>query len=140
LGATGNQSILSKFDGTGNVQWTHKLNLENVPYLSVSLFVADSGDITVSRSDGWIVSLRDTLPGDFTGNGVVDAADYVAWRRGLGTPYTQDHYYQWRAHFGEPAGGNAEATGSAAVPEPGALVLLIVGIAAVFNSRRVAVL
>ena len=27
------------------------------------------------------------LPGDYSGNGVVDAADYVVWRDGLGTKY-----------------------------------------------------
>ena len=41
------------------------------------------------------------IPGDFNGNGVVDAADYVAWRKGLGTLYTQNDYNVWRAHFGQ---------------------------------------
>ncbi len=41
------------------------------------------------------------LPGDFDGNGIVDMADYVVWRAGLGTTFTQDDYDVWRAHFGE---------------------------------------
>src|SRR6478752_202912 len=44
------------------------------------------------------------LPGDFNNNGVVDAADYVMWHKGLGTTYTQTDYDVWRAHFGQTAG------------------------------------
>ena len=40
------------------------------------------------------------LAGDYNQNGTVDAADYVVWRNGLGTTYTQDHYDIWRANFG----------------------------------------
>ena len=36
------------------------------------------------------------LPGDFDGNGIVDMADYVVWRAGLGTTFTQDDYDVWR--------------------------------------------
>ncbi len=61
------------------------------------------------------------LPGDFNANGVVDAADYVLWRKSDGT---QDGYNIWRTHFGETIaavgsfatpGSNAQAT---IVPEP----------------------
>jgi T5SS/PEP-CTERM-associated repeat protein len=77
------------------------------------------------------------LPGDFNVDGKVDAADYVVWRNGLGSTYTQDHYNAWRANFGRTAGSAAGATidlpssAHAAVPEPatwavtfGALCLL----------------
>ena len=40
-------------------------------------------------------------PGDHNGDGTVDAADYVAWRKNDGT---QTGYDVWRAHFGETAG------------------------------------
>jgi hypothetical protein len=42
-------------------------------------------------------------PGDFNRDGVVDAADYVKWREGLGTEFTQDDYNIWRANFGRTA-------------------------------------
>ena len=42
------------------------------------------------------------VPGDFNGNGVVDAADYVVWRNGLGTTYTQSDYNTWRSISGKP--------------------------------------
>ena len=37
-------------------------------------------------------SLIPMLPGDYNQNGVVDSADYVVWRNGLGTTYTQNDY------------------------------------------------
>jgi hypothetical protein len=78
------------------------------------------------------------LPGDYNSNGVVDAADYVVWRKGLGTTYTQNDYDVWRAHFGQtaPGGGSgAGAIANAAVPEP-ATVLLLMFAAANWFLRR----
>ncbi len=65
--------------------------------------------------------------GDFNLSGTVDSADYVVWRKGLGAVYTPDDYFVWRAHFGQSAGsGSGAATsGSAAIPEPTSLVLLL---------------
>ena len=65
------------------------------------------------------------LEGDFNGDGSVDAADYVVWRKGLGTTYTQADYDVWRAHFGQTAGSGSGASAIAAVPEPTTLVLLM---------------
>jgi hypothetical protein len=79
------------------------------------------------------------LAGDYNDNDVVDAADYVVWRKnnggitplpndgGLGIPINSAHYALWRTHFGETApGGGAGA--SSAVPEPAAAVLFVLGI------------
>ncbi len=64
------------------------------------------------------------LPGDFDGNGIVDMADYVMWRDGLGTTYTQNDYDIWRAHFGETiATGPSLADKSVTIPEPASLTL-----------------
>jgi hypothetical protein len=86
-------------------------------------------------------------PGDFNGDGAVDAADYVEWRKGLGAIYDQSDYGVWRAHFGtsvgpgsgsvdplslwsastgpDPApGGTGFRVPAAAVPEPHALFLV----------------
>jgi len=68
------------------------------------------------------------LAGSFTGNGVVDAADYTRWRDGLGGTYTQAHYDVWRGNFGAIAGSGSSATApdraSTGVPEPTSLVLV----------------
>ncbi len=66
------------------------------------------------------------LDGDYNGNGVVDAADYVAWRHGLGTTYTQADYGVWRAHFGQTAGSGAGAIAHADVPEPTVMLQIVV--------------
>jgi T5SS/PEP-CTERM-associated repeat protein len=42
------------------------------------------------------------LAGDYNGNGTVDAADYVVWRKNDGT---QAGYDTWRANFGASAAG-----------------------------------
>jgi hypothetical protein len=65
-------------------------------------------------------------PGDFNDDGAVDAADYAAWRAGLGTLYTPDHYSLWRSSFAAAAGGGAAAglRPGGAVAEPASLALL----------------
>jgi hypothetical protein len=82
------------------------------------------------KQEAWIAYLgaNNTLPGDFNGDGAVDAADYVMWRKTDGAP---QGYETWRAHFGEtsPNGSAVGATGFAganpAVPEPSTLILMI---------------
>jgi hypothetical protein len=74
------------------------------------------------------------LTGDFNGNGVVDAADYVLWRNGgplqneggitPGTSTPED-YTTWRANFGKSAAGGGAALGAAAVPEPATCAMLL---------------
>jgi hypothetical protein len=79
-----------------------------------------------SLQNPWDVALLvpEHLDGDFNGDGAVDAADYVVWRKGMGATHFPDDYDVWREHFGETDG-----TGSsfyAAVPEPtGALLHLL---------------
>ena len=83
-----------------------------------------------------IVALPSGLPGDYNLDGTVDAADYVVWRKGLGTTYTQTDYDVWRAHFGQTAAGGASASATAAVPEPATMLQIILGAAIVSISRH----
>jgi hypothetical protein len=85
------------------------------------------------------------LDGDFNNDGKVNAADYVVWRKGLGTTYTQSDFYLWRSQFGEMipgagggAGGSAgvDSSGNGAVPEPAGLVLLLAGSIMGFMAKR----
>lgn len=76
------------------------------------------------------------LPGDFNRNGVVDAADYVAWRKASGTA---DDYNTWRSHFGLNTGNQSAASlaGQSAVPEPSPAMLLLAGMIPLnFRFRR----
>jgi hypothetical protein len=93
-----------------------------------SLRISDYG--TGSSADGskelFFNHLRITgLAGDYNNNGVVDAADYVLWREGLDTTYTQDDYNTWRAHFGQTGSVGSEAGVNASVPEPATWALLV---------------
>jgi hypothetical protein len=82
-------------------------------------------------------SLSIVLGGDFNNDFRVDAADYVVWRKGLGTIYTQNDYEVWRSHYGDNyiGSGSGSETSAAAVPEPSGLLLIVVG-ALVVRSRR----
>ena len=71
------------------------------------------------------------LPGDYDGNGLVDAADYTVWRDRLGTaalpnrdptstgPVGQFDYLVWQTNFGATETGR-----SATIPEPITLALM----------------
>jgi hypothetical protein len=76
------------------------------------------------------------IPGDYNGNGVVDAADYVVWRKGLATTYVQADYNVWRAHFGQPPGSGAGTITTSAVPEPTTLVMVILVVLAMCSLHR----
>jgi hypothetical protein len=66
-------------------------------------------------------SLGPSLAGDYNGNGVVDAADYVVWRNEIGT---QAAYDTWRANFGRSAAAGSMLAGSP-IPEPVSFQLAI---------------
>ena len=91
----------------------------------------NASDGTLSFSGGGV-----GLPGDFNGDGTVDAADYVVWsdNRGAGDESAlggngdgiggvgQSDYLLWKNSFGNTSGSGS----SAAIPEPAALSLLLV--------------
>jgi uncharacterized protein YjbI with pentapeptide repeats len=86
----------------------------------------------------FVSSLVAHLPGDFNNDGTVDSADYVVWRKGLGTTYTHDDFDVWRAHFGDVlnAGIGSGGAGSAnslspAVPEPTSIALAVAALGVV---------
>ena len=84
------------------------------------------------------------MPGDFNGNGVVDAADYTIYRDNLGgdsaalggngsgaaTVVVAD-YDLWKQNFGSSGTGS-----TAAVPEPSTLLLVLWGLVGYATQRR----
>lgn len=99
--------------------------LSPIPMTGASL----SASLPANSITTFVASLSTGLPADYNRNGVVDAADYVIWRRNAGSlnvlpndpnggiigPAQHD---LWRKNFGNASGGAALAEGASAVPEP----------------------
>lgn len=70
------------------------------------------------------------LPGDFNHDNVVNGADYVLWRNGVGSTYIPYDYKVLRSHYGEVTSSGMAAGISvgdnAAIPEPATFVLITV--------------
>jgi hypothetical protein len=76
------------------------------------------------------------LDGDYNDDGKVDAADFVVWRKNPGANGGESGYNTWRANFGRTAGSGAGLGASAAVPEPGTVLLLLAGALVISSQRR----
>ena len=89
-----------------------------------------------------------TIAGDYNGNGVVDGADYVVWRKTLGSiafppgsgadgnrngQIDPDDYTYWRLRFGNSSAGFASGN---SIPEPAAIALLVLVAPLAFLQRR----
>ena len=72
-------------------------------------------------------------PGDINGDGVVDTADYVAWRKNY---LALTNYNLWRAHYGQSISGSGSSIDSATVPEPSTLLLLGIGAISLLGYRK----
>jgi hypothetical protein len=66
----------------------------------------------------------------------VNAADYMVWRKGLGTIYGQSDFEVWRTHFGQSATGGTGISISIVVPEPAALLLTLAASLSLATLRR----
>jgi hypothetical protein len=81
------------------------------------------------------------VSGDYNDNGIVDAADYVLWRKGGPlqndeTPGTlPEDYDVWRMNFGRTSGSGA-ALNPSTVPEPSALIMFAILSAAIPATRQ----
>jgi hypothetical protein len=86
----------------------------------------------VTRASEPIVAIP-SPPGDFSSDGVVDTADYVVWRNGLGSIFTPADYNLWRSHYGQTTPNDSIA--SIAIPEPMSLILFVLGVQATLIGR-----
>jgi hypothetical protein len=101
---------------------------------------AGSGENGFTEATAFVIV--PTLPvgviGDFNNDGVVNAADYVVWRRAPpnatlpndDSPGVVDasDYADWRANFGKSAPVNGAALTANSIPEPAGVVLLVIAI------------
>jgi autotransporter-associated beta strand protein len=130
---------------------TLNLNITSVPDTIDSLFIdgslqaagtwgaAGSGAQYTSAlitGPGRLQVTNGYLVGDYNDDGTVDAGDYLVWRMSAGgTSLLNRHpnisgvigaadYDAWRTNFGQSGGGGS----GAAVPEPSALALIVIGV------------
>jgi hypothetical protein len=128
LGKTGTSWVIATYTGSLSGQF------ENI----AAGYTVDYGTLT----DGQItLNFMGTVgvAGDYNENGVVDAADYVLWRKNVGpgslpneggiSPGTVDtaDYDFWRSRFGATSGAGAGSV-LAGVPEPATALLLCLAI------------
>jgi hypothetical protein len=106
----------------------------------ISLHPSDSPFYSLAVVSGTILRLTLTTPlppptddGDFNGDGKVDAADYVVWRKSDGTPAG---YNEWRTNFGRTGGSGSSVAEAAAVPEPASCAILLVSMMTVLGIVR----
>lgn len=121
--------------------------------------VTPTGAFTVESHSTWDISKLYTTgevtltatsssPGDYDGNGIVDAADYTVWRDKFGTNFNlagngnengtsarivdMGDYSLWKSNFGAPGSVSA----STAAPEPSTMVLLMIAVVGWCLRRR----
>lgn len=121
--------------GVGNSQWTDALE----PVQATRPFV----NIPANGSPIQIGALVVGIPGDYNADGIADAADYVVWRKNLGSltllpnddtvGVGADDFTRWRSYFGQSIAGAPLATGHGAtasaldaVPEPNSVSTLAI--------------
>jgi hypothetical protein len=87
-----------------------------------------------------ILDAASQLAGDFNHDGRVDAADYVAGRKALGSTYFNQEDNLWRANYGKSLQNHGATTAltSSGVPEPSAFALIVFGaiVNALYRGRR----
>jgi hypothetical protein len=123
----------------GAQTWNYWSNLNQGTTVGVIGGTIGGGDaFIVLGSDGSGVSIATppvTVPGDFNGDGKVDAADYVLWRKNPSS-FLPATYDTWRANFGIPPGSGTGLGGASVVPEPAVLGFFGAAIVGLFFFRR----
>jgi hypothetical protein len=125
-GVTGHQN-----NGFGPVYTANPVsNTDTIEIFSNSF---DLGGFNVIPGESYVLAAG--IPGDFNGDGAVNAADYTVWRDHLGEEIaltnetmtlgmvTQEDYDTWKSNFGAITGSGSNSL-SLGVPEPCTAALL----------------
>jgi T5SS/PEP-CTERM-associated repeat protein len=135
-------TILESTGGQISDVFTNVASGQRLPTVDgLGSFLVHYGPGSAFDSDQIILSAF-TITGDYSGNGIVDAADYTVWRNTLGSvgndlaadgngdgSIDAGDYQIWKVHFGQTAIGGLGAITNAAVPEPATLLLTILAAA-----------
>ena len=134
-------NLNNPLDGDVPVDLEGRVSLAIVDFFAGA---ASNIDLSYALFDNLVVSaVVPPLAGDYNDDGVVDAADYTAWRDSLGSSsdlaadgndngvIDPGDYTVWENNFGATSSASASA-----VPEPTAAVLLAAGLLAGVAPRR----
>jgi formylglycine-generating enzyme len=154
-GYAASKSPYGTSDQGGNVwEWTETTGTTtSLRIRRGGAFDTDASTLNSSYREGYSSSLENEslgfrlatiagVPGDYNANNVVDAGDYVLYRKYLGQSVTLPNrltsgtvtaadYDVWRAHFGQtPSGSGSGSLLNTSVPEPATMPLLAAIVAA----------
>ena len=101
------------------------------PGFEFDIMPSAGGIMLMALNDGVFLA---PIPGDYNGDGTVDAADYVLWRKNPTAFGGDAGYTTWRANYGSTIGTGSLS--NTAVPEPGTLVLASLGLFGVLPFRH----
>jgi hypothetical protein len=114
--------------------------LDDFSAAQVQALLNDSDIVTLEDLPSFPWSISANQRGDFNRDGVVDAGDYLIWRKimgqsGIGLLADADlngridlaDYNLWKSQFGQSAAGGAGALSPPSVPEPQGLLLILAG-------------
>jgi hypothetical protein len=106
-------------------EFARLVDVDDIPLTTDSNHFDSAGLQVVGQrfADAYFGIVPQPPSGDFNEDGTVDAADYVVWRKGLGTTHSQTDYEVWRARFGELGDIPSAAPRLPTVPEPSAIAL-----------------
>ena len=89
--------------------------------LFIQFINQQQGSYQFPAIDNVVILIGALLDGDFDGNGIVDGRDFLVWQQNPSVGDLAD----WEANYGNTA---SFVTGSTTVPEPSALVMLLLGL------------
>jgi mannan endo-1,4-beta-mannosidase len=110
--------------------WTDDF-LDDFTAQQVQALLSDESVITLNELPLLPWSNAAPRAGDYNNDGIVDAADFVAWQKGLAA--TLGDYAHWRNHFGNDSGSGSSSGG---VPEPSSAAMLLAVASLIAACRR----
>jgi hypothetical protein len=125
-----------------NVYWTDK-GAGKIQRTVMSGILPFFQDVLIGLASPTAIVIIPTLPGDFNGDGTVDADDLTQWQGDFGVNDESDadgdgdsdgaDFLIWQEQYGVAP---AAVSTSAAIPEPATVVLLVLAVGICVKRRR----